>query len=63
MSDSYPLPTASEGVVASPLERFNAGKLSAMITLYHPEAEFIPNDGRTITDHSRSPPQSSAISG
>ena len=51
MSASYSLPTQPEGMVASLLERFNSGKVSAMMTLYAPEAVFIAKDGRTITDH------------
>ena len=51
MSKSYSLPTQPEGIVASLLERFNSGKVSAMMGLYAPEAVFIANDGRTITDH------------
>ena len=50
MSESYPLPTEPEGVVASLLERFNSGKISAMMTLYDPEAVFAADDGRTVTD-------------
>src|SRR5262249_29797199 len=41
-----------EGMVATLLERFNSGKISAMMSLYAPEAVFIAKDGRTITDHS-----------
>jgi ketosteroid isomerase-like protein len=33
------------------VERFNSGKVSAMMALYAPEAVFIANDGRTMTDH------------
>jgi len=51
VSDSYSLPTEPEGIVASLLERFNSGKVSAMMDLYAPEAVFIAKDGRTITDH------------
>ena len=51
MSESYSLPTEPEGMVASLLERFNSGKVDAMMGLYAPEAVFIANDGRTITDH------------
>jgi ketosteroid isomerase-like protein len=51
MSESYSLATEPEGVVASLLERFNSGKVSAMMTLYEPEAVFIARDGRTVTDH------------
>jgi len=51
MSESYPLPTEPEGIVASLLERFNSGSVSAMMGLYAPESVFIAKDGRTITDH------------
>jgi ketosteroid isomerase-like protein len=50
MSESFPLPTTPEGVIPSLLERFNSGKIEAMMALYAPEAVFIANDGRTITD-------------
>jgi ketosteroid isomerase-like protein len=50
MSESYSLATEPEGVVASLLERFNSGEISAMMGLYDPEAVFIADDGRTITD-------------
>jgi uncharacterized protein (TIGR02246 family) len=50
MSDSYPLPTEPEGVIPSLVKRFNSGKVSAMMELYAPEAVFVANDGRTITD-------------
>ena len=52
MSESYSLPTEPGDFVAALLERFNSGKVSAMMALYGPEAVFIENDGRTITDHS-----------
>src|SRR5262249_28028385 len=32
-------------------ERFNSGKVAAMMSLYAPEAVLIAKDGRTITDH------------
>ena len=51
MSDPYPLPTEPEGVIPSLIERFNSGKVSAMMGLYPPEAVVIANDGRTVTDH------------
>ena len=47
MSESYSLPTEPEGIVASLLERFNSGKVGAMMTLYDPEAVLIATD---ITD-------------
>jgi ketosteroid isomerase-like protein len=52
MSESYSLPTEPEGMVAALLERFNSGKVSAMMGLYAPEAVLIAKDGRAITDHS-----------
>ena len=51
MSDSYPLPTEPEGIVAPLPKRFHSGKVSAIRALYGPEAIFIANEGRTITDH------------
>ena len=51
MSESYPLPTKPEGVIPSLIERFNSGKVSAMMALHEPGSVFIANDGRTITDH------------
>ena len=53
MSESYSLPTEPEGMAASLLERFNSGKVSAMMTLYEPEAVLIAKDGRTLTDHTK----------
>ena len=50
MSESFPLPTEPEGVIPSLIERFNSGKVEAMMALYAPEAVFIAKDGRTITD-------------
>ena len=51
MSDSYPLPTEPEDVIPSLVERFNSGKVSAMMALHAPESVFIANDGQAITDH------------
>jgi hypothetical protein len=53
MSESFPLPTAPEGVIPSLVERFNSGKIEAMMALYAPEAVFIANDGRTVTDRNQ----------
>ena len=50
MSESFPLPTEAEGVIPSLLKRFNSGKIEAMMALYAPEAVFVANDGRTISD-------------
>ena len=50
MFESFPLPTEPEGVIPSLIERFNSGKVEAMMALYAPEAVFIAKDGRTITD-------------
>jgi ketosteroid isomerase-like protein len=52
MSESYSLPTEPEGMAASLVERFNSGELSAMMGLYEPDAVFIADDGRTVTDRS-----------
>jgi len=34
MSESFPLPTEPEGVIPSLIERFNSGKVEAMMALY-----------------------------
>ena len=41
MSESHSLPTEPEGMAASLLERFNSGKVSAMMGMYAPEAVFL----------------------
>ena len=48
--ESYSLPTEPEGMAESLLERFNSGKISAMMGLYDSEAVLIADDGRTVTD-------------
>jgi ketosteroid isomerase-like protein len=50
MSETYSLPTEPEGMAAALLERFNSGKISALMDLYEPEAVLIKKDGRTVTD-------------
>jgi ketosteroid isomerase-like protein len=50
MSESYSVATEPEGIAASLIERFNSGKISAMMGLYDPEAVLIADDGRTVTD-------------
>jgi hypothetical protein len=45
MSESYELPTEPEGVVTSLNERFNSGKVSAMMIGYDPDGVFIARDG------------------
>ena len=52
MSESFPLPTKPEDVIPSLVERFNSRNLDAMMELYSPEAVFVDNDGRLITDRS-----------
>ena len=52
MSETFALPTKPEDVIPSLVERFNSRNLDAMMDLYSPEAVFIANDGRTITDRS-----------
>lgn len=51
MSESFSLPTEPEGMVATLIERFNSGKVSAMMGIYEPGAIFVANSGRVITDH------------
>jgi len=51
MSENQSLPTEPEAMVATLLERFNSGKVAAMMTLYAPEAVMVAKDGRTIADH------------
>lgn len=51
MSGSYSLPAEPEDMAAALLERFNSGKVSAMMTLYEPGAVLIAKDGRTVTGH------------
>lgn len=48
--NSFPLPTEPEHIVPSLVERFNSWDVSNQMALYAPEAVFIANDGRTITD-------------
>ncbi|SCL39428.1 Ketosteroid isomerase homolog [Micromonospora rhizosphaerae] len=50
MSESYPLATEPEGVVASLVERFNSGKVSAMMAQFEPGVVFVARDGRPVTD-------------
>jgi ketosteroid isomerase-like protein len=52
MSETFALPTKPEDVIPSLVERFNARNLDAMMELYSPEAVFVANDGRVITDRS-----------
>src|SRR5215471_5606071 len=51
MYESYSLPTEPEGMAAALRERFNSGKVSAMMPLYEPEAVLIAKDGRAVTGH------------
>ncbi|WP_433296557.1 YybH family protein [Pseudonocardia sp. CA-142604] len=50
MSESYSLPTEPENMAASLVERFNSGKVSAMMIHYEPGAVFVARDGRSVTD-------------
>ncbi len=49
MSESYSPPTDPEGMAGMLVERFNSGKVSAMMSLYEPGAVLIAKDGRAIT--------------
>ena len=51
MSQPYALPTQPEGMAAALRERFNCGKVSAMIPLHEPQAVLIKNGGRPVTGH------------
>lgn len=50
MPKSFPLPTEPEGVIPSLVEGFKSGKIEAVMALYAPEAVFVADDGRNITD-------------
>jgi ketosteroid isomerase-like protein len=50
MSESFAVATEPEGMAAALVDRFNSGKISAMMGLYDPEAVLIADDGRTVTD-------------
>ena len=51
MPEPCALPAEPEDMAAALLERFNSGKVSAMMALYEPEAVLIAKDGRTVTGH------------
>lgn len=50
-TESFPLPAKPEDVIPSLVERFNSGDIRNHMALYAPDAVFVANDGRTITDH------------
>jgi ketosteroid isomerase-like protein len=50
MSETFALATEPEGVVASLVERFNSGRVSAMVAHFEPGAAFVARDGRAVTD-------------
>ncbi|MBZ9870451.1 DUF4440 domain-containing protein [Mesorhizobium sp. BR1-1-9] len=50
MSETFPLPTEPEDIIPSLVKRFNSGEVSNQMAMYAPEAVFVANDGRTITD-------------
>jgi ketosteroid isomerase-like protein len=50
MLESFELAAEPEGIVGSLLQRFNSGRVEAMMSLYDPEAVFIAGDGRTLSD-------------
>lgn len=47
----FPLPTKAEDIIPSLVKRFNSGDVRNQMAMYAPDAIFIANDGRTITDH------------
>ena len=50
MSEPFPLPTEPEDIIPSLVKRFNSGEVSNQMAMYAPEAVFVANDGRIITD-------------
>ena len=51
MSESCSLPAEPEDMATALVERFNSGKVSALMALYEPEAVLVAKDGRTVTGH------------
>lgn len=51
MSEAFPLPTQPEDIIPSLVERFNSGDVQNQMAMYEPEAVFIANDGRVVSDH------------
>ncbi|OQP45296.1 hypothetical protein A4H97_32685 [Niastella yeongjuensis] len=51
MTDAFPLPTRPEDIIPSLVDRFNSGDVRNQMALYAPDAVFVANDGRVITDH------------
>ena len=62
MSESYSLPTQPEGMVATLIERFNSGKVSAMMGNMPRRPCSSRKTGEPSLITQRSPPNSSAIS-
>jgi hypothetical protein len=50
MSHSFALPTEAAGLTASLLERFNSGRVEAMMGLYEDGAVFVTDSGRAVTE-------------
>ena len=50
MPETYSLPTEPEGIVDTMIERFNSGKIDAMMSLFEEKAVFIAPDGTTVTN-------------
>jgi len=51
MSKAFPLPKQTEDIIPSLVERFNSGDVRNQMAMYGPEAVFIANDGRVVSDH------------
>jgi ketosteroid isomerase-like protein len=51
MSEKFPLPSKPEDIIPSLVERFNSGDVMNQMAMYAPEAVFVANDGRVVTDH------------
>lgn len=50
MPETYSLPTEPEGIVETMIQRFNSGRIEAMMSLFEEKAVFIAPDGTTVTD-------------
>ncbi|GGC76234.1 YybH family protein [Chelatococcus reniformis] len=50
MSEKFLLPSKPEDAIPSLVERFNSGDVTNQMAMYAPEAVFVANDGRVVTD-------------
>ncbi|MGW0793012.1 YybH family protein [Streptomyces sp. NPDC002911] len=50
MSDQFTLPTEPENIPAALMERFNTGRVEAMMGLYEEGAVFVTDSGAAVSD-------------